>query len=315
MLQVSPNLEELEMNTNLYVRPLTTSELFNSAFTLYKNNFGKFFLINLVQVLANFLALLFSFFTGFVGGFSSAMTNNPILKVIGYIVGLLPSFATVFVAAAMLIAISNAILGRPVQVGGSYRRAWSGTLIWKMLIVSLPFSLIYIGIASWTLKMIQAQASWLVIVIECLILTAISIILAFIAPIVVLEKLSAAKSFTRLVSLFWSNVRRLLINYGVFWFIPIYLLSIFLTNRIAFPITNALTADITDIPTVIQISFVVGLVVGFLVSSIIGLFLNPFGSLLSTLLYYDTRARKENYDQELLAQEMGYEVSTEMITV
>jgi hypothetical protein len=48
---------------------------------------------------------------------------------------------------------------------------------------------------------------------------------------------------------------------------------------------------------------------------VISLFLNPITALLYTLLYYDTRARKENYTQELLAESLGYGTLSEMMTV
>jgi hypothetical protein len=51
------------------------------------------------------------------------------------------------------------------------------------------------------------------------------------------------------------------------------------------------------------------------VSSLFALLLAPYLNLVLTLFYYDLRARKENYNEELLAQDMGYKPLGEMVTV
>ena len=40
------------------------------------------------------------------------------------------------------------------------------------------------------------------------------------------------------------------------------------------------------------------------VSSVIGLLIGPISFVILTLLYYDVRARKENYNEDLLAAEL-----------
>ena len=304
------------MNTLSYVRPMNTRELFSSAFILYKKYFWKIFAINLVQTFTVFLIWNFSIVAGFIGGAFSSSTGNYWFLGSSIFISYISSIIGIFVGAAMLIAVSNAVLGRPVKIRNSYYRAWSLQLLWKMFVISIPPSLIVSLIISVPILVIMLTGSLLPlcflpfgIVIMMVVITA----LVFIYPVVILEKRGIVKTVSRSFSLFWGNALRIFLNFFL-WYIPAYIISLIFYY-------------IVDIPTLILISpmvtggfqegFIVGTIVSFIIvgftNFISGMFLAPFGTLLSILLYYDTRARRENYNETLLAEEMGYEVIGEMI--
>jgi hypothetical protein len=293
---------------------MNTGELYRSAFSLYRMHFKKLFLINLVQVAAMFFLGIFGFIIGAMGGLASIATGNKIWIALAYLISLVPSVIGVFVSAAMLFAISNAVLGRPIHARESYRRAWSVELLWKLLVLSIPFVILSAGI-SLILQFLAGYPFLLLCFLpfEYLILTISAIMMTFLSPIAVLEKRGILSSVGRLFSLFVGNIGRLLLNYGLFWFIPVYILSIVLTFIFAFPIGMIVTSSMTDPVAAQQVNMSVGTVIGFLVSLPITMFITPFGTLLSILLYYDTRARKENYNETLLAEEMGQELIPELI--
>ena len=106
-----------------------------------------------------------------------------------------------------------------------------------------------------------------------------------------IEKRSFGNALKRTFQIIWGNKGRLAvvtILLLIFW--PIYNLTIGLQLYYIF---------LSDVFSVYLLAF----------------FLVPFYNLFYMLMYYEYRARHENYNEEILAQDMGYQPMQEMMSI
>ncbi len=306
------------MKTLDYVRPLSTKVLFSGALALYRRHFWTLFAINGLYALVTFGAQMLEVES--TGGFplQTAVTWAAIL-------------AQLIVIAATVAAASNAVLGRPVSLRASLRRAASVPTLLELLILSIPalvWSAAYRALLGNTGEMFFQFSQGTVSALTVFLITAASalgllalrilldVILLFGPPVSVLEKRGPMGTLARVVGLFRSNAGRVLLNYGLLWAIPLAVLHLVLYFPIALLLAGlSLARAGLTVENIYSIGLSVGTTTSLVVYMLISLFLNPITSLLFTLLYYDTRARKENYQEELLAEEMGYKPLVEMMAV
>ncbi len=269
------------MNKTSYVRPMGIIEMFRSVFELYRQHFFQLILVNAIIIIPS----LFSNMALFLGLQADSIALQCVLPSIFFIFTFI---AIYFGLAATTVAASNAVLGRPVSARGAFQRVFSAQLIWRLFVASLEVGLrIELGMILLIIPGIIASVWYLLF-----------------SPILVLEKiihrptlLKRSRELTR--GHFW----RVLFTYGILFYIP-----------------NFIVSSIIGYQTVIigvrmGLSILSSQIVSLFVASFYSLVVAPVGSLLLILLYYDLRARKENYNEELLAQEMGYRPLGEMVTV
>jgi len=280
------------MKVSSYVRPMNTRELFGSAFRLYRKHFFGIFFINLISALMlSLLVIITSFVVYLKGGYINE--NNGILTTV------LVGTAQIIASAPTLIAVSNAILGRPINLRNIYLRVLSLELVWKLFVISTFFTLIMLP-SNILALVVPTSENPVMLCLVCFISPFIFLLALCIAPystfssaVAVLEKRNIIQSVRRAFFLSSGHMLRILFNYIILWKIP-FTIIIFLISFIF-----ALIAE--------------NLLILYFAIYIVVLFIVPFDTLLCILLYYDIRARKENYSETLLAEEMGYESVGEMI--
>lgn len=307
----------LEESQN-YVRPMSARALFAAAWALYRRFFGRLFAINLFFVAATLAAQMLSL-PPVMGISLQGIFNWAVLVV------------QMFVIAATVIATSNSVVGRPVKVLGSFQRALAPGYIIELLILSIPailwtqaydrlvegMRLLMGRVQAGSMTAVQFFLSSLVSVVALILLRlVIEVILLYGPAVTVLEKAGPLGTVRRVVELFWFSAGRVLVNYGLLWAIPLWILHFVLYLPIALTLAVIQLGRAGFSPEhIYTIGMSVGTTTSLLVNAAITLFLNPFTYLLFTLLYYDTRARKEAYNDELLAEDLGYRPVAEMMSV
>lgn len=220
-----------------FIRPMNIFQVFGSVITLYLRNFLPFFGINLIIFL-------------------------PSLFLWGVFVG------------PITIAASNAILGKPVKVGESFRQGLSKKAVGSLVVMLV---VVYIVIAAFVIAFYNSENS---VIIPSLIVLYLVLgpLFVFYPIVILLEKRGIMPALTRTFQLYFANFLRIL-----------------------------------------AILVLIG--AGFLVLSLIPYWyvllfiINPAMTLLFVLTYYEYRARKENYTESTLTQELGFAPLDEMMTM
>ena len=198
----------------------------------------------------------------------------------------------VVIDGAMVVAISDAYLGRLVDAGGAIRQAFGKagriivTYLLRWLIPIVPVIAFAMVIAILTVAMGEFATLLISVVLGAAVLVlAINLYLRFlVAPAaVMLEDVTAVGAVRRSTALTAGHRGRI---FG--------LVLLVLLMFVAIIVALALTVS-----ALIQNVFVVGAI-----WQVIAVFLYPVPAAIVALLYYDLRIRKEGYDIELMAQEL-----------
>ncbi|MBC7287712.1 MAG: glycerophosphoryl diester phosphodiesterase membrane domain-containing protein [Armatimonadetes bacterium] len=265
------------------LRPLTVAEIVDAAFRLYRRHFGRFVAIAaVVYVPVGFVeAAVAAALLASAGRLATSGQELPANFIAG--VGV-PAVAIAVVAgigyllayAAMAVAVSREYLGHEISVAAAYSQVWPavGALV-----------------GAWLLVTILVGMGFILCVIPGIYL---AIALIFAVPVVVLEGLGAGAAIGRSMELvrgYWFHVfvTMLLlglivgiIQVGILW--PVTFL-ITATLGTAFPVAaNALTQ---------------------LISALASMVLFPLTMAGLVIIYYDLRVRKEGFDLQLLAEQIG----------
>ena len=262
------------------LRPMGLLEIIDQTFRLYRSDFWLLFGISAIPYLpagALIVVLQFSL-TGVAMARPGAPTAFGAAIAIGFLMGLVIGAASLLATAALTKAISDRYLGRPVTVKEAYaqvaRRFWPflGTMIVGSLFVMSGAVLLFIGA--------MVFAFWI----------------GFLVPVFVIED---RRYFTAI----WCS--KFLIGHGVWAQLFALMLAIyFLQTIIQYPISM-----VAMLPTMLAgpgATPGAGAMILMAVGSGISMALvQPLGLTASVLLYYDSRIRKEGFDLQILAREMG----------
>ena len=246
------------------LRPLSTSELLDRTFHLYRNNFVVF--LSIVAIPQLIVLALQLWFAGAILGktpLSLGLVSLPLSLVSLVCVGISHA-ATVF-------AVSNLHLDRPVQIGAAFQAIRGSILrvVWISFAVSfiIGFGLILLIVPGvyWALKYALA------------------------IPVTVLEGTSLSETTSRSADLTSGNRGRIFVIYGLLMILSwIVSASIQFAFRLGFPLHVPVTFTAAR--------FALTAVAGFLASSLVG----PLFTIALTLIYYDERVRKEGFDLQLM---------------
>ena len=288
------------MQSASYVRPMTISEIYTAAFRLYGRHYRPLLVINFIYTV---LVLALNYFNRPAAGTS-----------LGFLLAVMTELVQVYIYAVMVVAASNAVLARPVRVGPAFRRPASPPVLAKLLIFSLPLPLMrllylaFFPLPAEPASSLPALTSYFggSFILFGLMFAA-RILLLFAAPVSILEKRGILDTLRRVLRLSWQFAGANFVRYGIF-FVPFQALRwiaarIFLFGGLLLAASTQFS--LTGMAAFLLMQVPLGLVI---------LFLNPLGNLVAVLLYYDARARSENYHHEVLAEEMGYQPITEWIT-
>lgn len=290
------------MSERRMLRPMEYGEIFNEAFDLYKRNFPL--LVGIGAVVYVPYAILSAF------GVDSELTQG--LVTLGFFVPLLAAYG------AIVKALADCYLGEPVTIGGAWRyilrRLLPYMLTW--VLAALVLGGIIAGVSILIAVAVGARGPGsgpmlaLAPVVLILALLAIGLILvaafwlAFLPSVMVVEDrfyLAALRRSRDLSAgnwwrIFVVGVFTFMVAYGVM-FIVLILFGVFIGMR------AAMTGDAgaTDASGAVR-GFMIGM---HLTYGLLQAVLTPVMALPFVLLYFDVRVRKEGFDIELLAREMG----------
>jgi len=196
----------------------------------------------------------------------------------------------------VLIMTSNAILGKPLKVWGSFRKGIFSVAFLKVALSSIGYVFIlYVIFFKSDLIFLESSVYFPLLIYSYIIFLPIWI---FIPMILLLEKKGLRASIKRSFQILRKNFSRIL-QMDIF-IIVIFTFMAILGSLLALLVETVETTDI------------------FAAGSVFALFpflFSGFSSLPYVFVYYEYRARHENYSEELLAQEMGYQPMEEMMNV
>jgi hypothetical protein len=249
------------------LRPMDYGEILNEAFDLYKRNFVLFAGIGAVVYIPYFLIL-------------ELAPYSPIVAVLAIVCLYLPM---VVAYGAIVKALADRYIGKEATIAGSWRYVLRR--LWPFLLTSLM--------------------AWLAIVVGFILLCVPGIIAAFwmffVASVMIVEDRYYLGAFRRSRELAAGQWRRILNIAGLAVLLS---MGVSLVSRMIEAIPQALLNAGTGPAGAGAVPLPVALLQGLLLA-LVQTVVAPVTALLSVLLYFDVRVRKEGYDVELLAQEMG----------
>jgi hypothetical protein len=305
--------------------PMTTGDLIDEAFDLYKRNFALFAGITAVvqvpaQIGLNALMMTSEMGRVLSSGAATGTVSGDAMKAVGY-VATLTALASAYLlvvvvqTAALSAAISDRVLCRPATLWSSYRTALrlSLPLLGTAIIVAVLVGCLAIGAmvslvipsaalvagasegqgADTTAAVVVAVAMLVAMFMSTLPVTAFG---AFTIQIVVVERLYALRAISRN----WQLVRGGLL---LIW------LSLVLLAVVIGVVTLAIAAASTFgvvalVGPVLRISGFWEEVIANALSGTVSLLAQPLLTIYLTLLYYDRRVRQEAFDITVLDQQL-----------
>lgn len=266
------------------LRPLSLGEILDVSIKICQRNWRTLLRAVLVVVVPVQVvrALLTSDYTARTSGFGTRSTETAqqsLHDVDRYLGGLaistlLQLLAVLLASAACLRAIALAYLGEPTDWRSSlsYAMRRFGPLLW----VSILYVLALLG----GFVLLFLPMIWLYVA------------LAFGMPVLLVEGIHGRRALGRshrlVTGRWWRTFGILLFGFVLVTVISAIVQAIFYVGVFVGPDNDALDIVLT------AIAGVVGLAIG-----------TPFQAALTTVLYFDLRVRKEGYDLELLASEIG----------
>jgi hypothetical protein len=254
------------------LRPLTTGELLDRTFSLYRSHFalflGIFALPHLCVLAFQCLALAFQ-------SPGNQVRNVLMAAIFSVLAGLLSIVVIAASQAATVVAVSNVYLDRPASVMDSFSKVKHqiGGVIW-----------------------LSSKVGFLV-VLACIALIVPGILLAvrwsLAVPVKVLEGKSSGEAMSRSAELTLGNRGRVF----VIWFLFV-ILSIGVSMLLQWPIQIA-AAGAGGLAALQHAA------VGWRVASLVATFISqclvgPLATIAFSLVYYDERVRKEAFDLQLM---------------
>jgi hypothetical protein len=249
------------------LRPLSTSELLDRTFHLYRNNFLVFVGITAIPQLFILLLRLSS---------AASLTVRPLaaFNPLGLLAGLGSYVAIEISHAATVMAVSNLHLDRPVSIGSAFAASRSSML--RVILISFAIAIAAgIGLIFLIVPGVYLWLMWSLAV-----------------PVTVLEGGGLNVSTRRSQALTRGSRGRIFI---------IYLLLIVLVMVVAFvfqmPLGIAAAIFGRGNPArMVAMITVVSSIGTFISTSLVG----PLATIALTLIYYDQRVRKEGFDLQLM---------------
>jgi hypothetical protein len=196
----------------------------------------------------------------------------------------------IFVGPVLMMA-SNAMLGQRVKAWQSIKKGVSPALFFKIALVSVTYVLLVL-IATIPFFSMDTDLAGSFYVMLYLFLAPLWI---FIPMIMILEKQGLRASIKRSFQILRKDFSRIL------------QMDLFITG-VCF--LMALVFSLGGTEPGPYGNFFIGTIIAWLVVSLTG-----FNALPYVFVYYEYRARKENYTEELMTEEMGYQPIEEMMTV
>ncbi|HVD06125.1 MAG TPA: hypothetical protein VNB89_08915 [Gemmatimonadaceae bacterium] len=273
------------------LRPRSAIEIVDTAFTIWRRNFGQMTIIGIAATVPIVLALVLGLGSLFTAGMTGKSINE------GAILSMVPMilvFVVILVLwmavvdGAMTLAAGDAYFGREVSAASALRGALSkgGTLVLSNILRMLTIggAAVVGGIVIALLGRANGAIAVLLIVVLSVLMLLLFARLFATTNAVVFENSGASESLNRSFALSKDSAWRI---FGVI------LLSyvVLIVAQIAIGLTVQ-----------VVISMVLrSPMVASMVGNVIGALLYPFLSIALMVLYFDQRIRKEGYDLDVLS--------------
>jgi len=248
------------------LRPLSTSELLDRTFHLYRNNFLVFLGIAAIPQLAT-LVLRLWYFNSLNGTFDNRFSGSALaINFVSYV-------ALEISAAATVFAVSSIHLDRPITVGSAFAGAKSSMV--RVLLITLAVSIAAgIGLIFLIIPGIYLWLMWSLAI-----------------PVTVIEGGGLNISTTRSKYLTRGSRGRIFVI-CLLIAILVWVVSVIFQIPLMFLVV-ALRGHIERAGANIFVASSIGT---FLSTSLVG----PLLTIALTLIYYDQRVRKEGFDLQLM---------------
>ena len=254
------------MPSPLAFRPRSVSELVDAAFQLLRRDYWQYVMLMAISYVPWLVLLMM---LGQLSGRPTA-TANPVLTLVGLFAAMV-WFS--LIDAVMVVAVSDRYLGREVDVQAAFRSTFArlGAVLYAAITKSLA-----VGIGL------------LLLIVPGIIMFA----RYFAVPAtVVLEGRSGRDGVQRSATLSDGLKGHILKTLLLVW-------GIYFVLSLAAGMIGGAAAVATRSDTMLVVFTQV-------VNAIFRIFVYPLIAIVQTLLYYDARIRKEGYDLELMAQDLG----------
>jgi hypothetical protein len=305
------------MDTTL--RPMSTSQVLDRTFQLFKSHFALLAGIGLLlPALLMFLQL--SFIP--LGFPPRANLGTSPQSLVVLLLGFFACYAVVYIvghalaAGATVYSVAKLHLGEKVTIGQAYKQVFSR--FWRVLgivilVFLMAFGVVFVGeliaiiiaaVLVGSMRTVAASAAPFVTVIA--VIFAIAVFLAGVfggfyfyckfslaVPACVLEQLPIGAAISRSWSLTKSAVWRLMLVFLLTWVLALVL-------GIAFTLPGQLYSLATH-----GKSFLLGVILQQIGGFVAGVLANPIATIAISLIYYDQRVRKEAFDLQLMMEAMG----------
>lgn len=305
------------------LRPLTMNDLFGGVFRAVRGNVAAS--VGLAALTSLVFLVPFTALGAWVSSQEKSVSiedsvNSDTAGLVGFLGSLVPSigswFSTILLAGFLAYVIGQAVLGRKVSAGetwrGTVRRIWAligATLLTSFIFiatlgvaVAIPAALLVAGGTAGNDGTVMAGVALLLfgILIAFVAMAFLWTRLAFVTPSLILENLSVGRAFARSWRLTGGNV---------FWrLFGIRLLAAFAIGLIGGLITAPLAIlgaalAFTGIP--LDQMYIWQAVITGVSGVIAGAITTPITAGLDALLYVDHRIRREGLDVQLIQTAQG----------
>lgn len=297
------------------LRPMTTGELLDRTFNIYRNNFVLFVGISALAAVFYVAGMVLLVVLGITlptpGARFDARTVIPIMALYFLILGLFYLIGASLATGATIYAVSKVHLGQTAAIGESYRTIfpWVGRIIRIVLSVMIRmigvFLLMYIAAILVSLALVSvlggirstlaAGIIFGIIIFGVIIAGYVFALRVFFKYSVavqacVLEKAAAVQSLKRSAFLAKGSLWRIFLIY-------------LLTGLIGFALAFVLQLPGTLLQKVSE-AFA-ALIWQFFAMFLAVTISFPISTIAISLLYYDQRVRKEAFDLQLMVQSLG----------
>jgi hypothetical protein len=300
------------------LRPMSTGELLDRCFNLYRNNFPLFAGIAALAAIILVVGTVLLTVLG-VGAIATGAQFNPGAAVGGLVIYFIVFMAFYLIAASLatgatIYAVSKVHLGQLVTIGESYNQIfpWVGRIIRIVFSIGLRmigvFLLLYLVVFVLTVVMVGGIAAsgargagavgagaLLVILMVGMVMAAYVIAIrvylkySLAVQACLLEKAEAGQSLQRSAFLTKGSLGRIFLIYLLMGVIALILMYVLNLPVIFLASTNSALGAIWQ-----ALATFLGFTLSF-----------PISTIAISLVYYDQRVRKEAFDLHLMMEAMG----------
>lgn len=272
-------------------------DVLGDTFSIYWRHFRKFIiLVAIIQIPVVVIELLLSL-----------VSQNSDWALVS--VSVIDAMASMLVYGAMIFAVGQHFLLDDISVERSYVR-----VVWRIVSVAIPAIIVgaLFAILIWQAtsipgvvepsESVETEAALGVLLGAGVVIAALAALLIFtiylvaIMPAIIVEGYRSGSAFGRGAELLQGSKLRVLGHLLVYSFV---VLGLFFTLSIPSLVLGAAVSGEAQSFTASAIGIVLNRIVSILIA--------PVTFIATTLLYYDLRVRKENYDLPRLSVEMGFE--------